>query len=110
MKLITSIVQNDDAKVLIAALREKGFSSTKLSSTGGFLSSGNTTIISVVKDEEVDKQIEVIKEICKTKKIITAAIPPSSFTTMGAYLPQTIEVTVGGAVVFVTDVERFEKI
>jgi uncharacterized protein YaaQ len=29
---------------------------------------------------------------------------------VGGYLPQTIEVTVGGAVVFVTPIERFEKV
>ncbi|WP_019228537.1 cyclic-di-AMP receptor [Sedimentibacter sp. B4] len=110
MKLITAIVQNDDANKLIAALRESGFSSTKMSSTGGFLSSGNTTIISVVDDGKVDEEIEIIKKICKVKKKITAAIPPSSFSTVGGYLPQTIEVTVGGAVVFVTPIERFEKI
>lgn len=110
MKLITAIVQNDDANKLIAALRENGFSSTKMSSTGGFLSSGNTTVISVVEDEKVDAEIEVIRKICKVKKKITAAIPPSSFSTVGGYLPQTIEVTVGGAVVFVTPIERFEKI
>lgn len=110
MKLITAIVQNDDANKLISSLRESGFSSTKMSSTGGFLSSGNTTILSVVEDNEVDAHIDIIKKICKTKKKITAAIPPSSFSTVGGYLPQTIEVTVGGAVVFVTTVDRFEKI
>ncbi|WP_312699551.1 cyclic-di-AMP receptor [Sedimentibacter sp.] len=110
MKSVTAIVQNDDANKLISALRESGFSSTKMSSTGGFLSSGNTTIISLVEDDRVDEEIEIIKKICKTKKKITAAIPPSSFSTVGGYLPQTIEVTVGGAVVYVTNVERFEKI
>ncbi|NLJ58079.1 MAG: hypothetical protein GX339_04440 [Tissierellia bacterium] len=110
MKLITAIVQNDDANKLIAALREAGHSSTKMSSTGGFLSSGNTTLISAVDDDQVDSVIEIIKKICKTKKKVTAAIPPSSFSTVGGYLPQTIEVTVGGAVVFVTAIERFEKI
>ncbi len=110
MKSITAIVQNEDANKLISALRENGFSSTKLSSTGGFLSSGNTTIISLVEDDRVDEEIEIIRKICKLKKKITAAIPPSSFSTVGGYLPQTIEVTVGGAVVYVTNVERFEKI
>lgn len=110
MKLITAIVQNDDANKLISALREKGFSSTKMSSTGGFLSSGNTTIISGVEDEKEEEVIEIIREICKLKKKVTAAIPPSTFSTVGGYLPQTIEVTVGGAVVFVTTVDRFEKI
>lgn len=110
MKLVTAIVQNEDANKLISKLRENGFSSTKTSSTGGFLSSGNTTITSVVEDDRVDEEIDIIKEICKTKKKITAALPPSSFSTVGGYLPQTIEVTVGGAVVYVTSVERFEKV
>jgi uncharacterized protein YaaQ len=60
MKLITAIVQNDDANKLISALREHGFSSTKMSSTGGFLSSGNTTVISGVEDDMVDEAIEII--------------------------------------------------
>jgi len=110
MKMVTAIVQNDDANKLISTLRENGFYCTKLSSTGGFLSSGNTTILSGVEDEKVEEEIEIIRKICKTKKKITAALPPSSFSTVGGYLPQTIEVTVGGAVVFVTTVDRFEKI
>jgi len=110
MKLITAIVQNDDANKLIQALRENGFSCTKLSSTGGFLSAGNTTIMSGVDDDKVDEEIEIIRSICKLKKKVTAAIPPSSFSTVGGYLPQTIEISVGGAVVFVTPVDRFEKI
>jgi uncharacterized protein YaaQ len=110
MKLVTAIVQNDDANKLISSMRENGFSCTKLSSTGGFLSSGNTTILSGVEDDRVDDVIEIIRKICRTKKKVTAAIPPSSFSTVGGYLPHTIEVTVGGAVVFVTAVDRFEKI
>jgi len=110
MKMVTAIVQNDDANKLISSLRENGFSCTKLSSTGGFLSSGNTTILSGVDDDKVEAEIEIIRNICRTKKKVTAAIPPSSFSTVGGYLPHTIEVTVGGAVVFVTQVDRFEKI
>lgn len=110
MKMITAIVQNEDANKLISSLRENGISCTKLSSTGGFLSSGNTTLLSGVDDDKVEDVIEIIKNICRTKKKVTAAIPPSSFSSVGGYLPHTIEVTVGGAVVFVTPVDRFEKI
>ena len=110
MKLITAIVQNDDANKLISALREHGFSSTKMSSTGGFLSSGNTTVISGVEDDMVDVAIEIICKKFKTKIKVTGAIPPFAFSSLVCYLPQTIEVTVGGAVVFVTPVDRFEKI
>ncbi len=110
MKLIIAIVQNEDVNKLVATLREKGYSSTKLASTGGFLSSGNTTLLIGTDNEKVDDVLSIIKDICKTKKKITAAMPPSTCVTVGGYLPHTIEVTVGGAVVFVTDVDRFEKI
>lgn len=91
MKLITAIVQNDDANKLISALREHGFSSTKMSSTGGFLSSGNTTVISGVEDDMVDEAIEIIRKICKTKKKVTAAIPPGSFSTVGDICPKQLK-------------------
>jgi uncharacterized protein YaaQ len=110
MKLIIVIVQNEDVNKLISSLRENGFSSTKLASTGGFLSSGNTTLLIGTDEEKVDDVIEVVKNICKTKKKITAAMPPNTFNGMGGYFPNTIEVTVGGAVIFVTGVDRFEKI
>ncbi len=63
-----------------------------------------------VDEEKIDDVLDVIRKICKTKKKITAAMPPSTCHTVGGYLPHTIEVTVGGAVVFVTGVDRFEKI
>ena len=110
MKLIFAVVNSDDSQSVSKALTKSGYFATKLASTGGFLSSGNTTIISGVEDDKIDEIIEIIRKICKTKKKVTAAIPPSSFSTVGGYLPQTIEVTVGGAVVFVTPVDRFEKI
>ncbi|MER3557036.1 MAG: hypothetical protein C4302_03585, partial [Thermus sp.] len=45
MKLILAIVQDTDAPGLTKALLEKGFQSTKLASTGGFLREGNTTLL-----------------------------------------------------------------
>ena len=46
MKLIIAIVQDEDAGHLVSALMEGGFGVTKLATTGGFLRSGNTTLIS----------------------------------------------------------------
>ena len=37
MKLVLSIVSNDDSSVVSAALTKEGFSVTKLATTGGFL-------------------------------------------------------------------------
>ena len=45
MKLILAIVNNDDSAVVSATLTKEKFSVTKLSTTGGFLMIGNTTLL-----------------------------------------------------------------
>ena len=54
MKLIFAIVQNDDSKRLVKALVQHNISVTRISTTGGFLHGGNTTLmIGVEKDENL---------------------------------------------------------
>lgn len=110
MKLVIAIVQNDDASNLVEALVSKNFMSTKLSSTGGFLSAGNTTLLIGVEENQVDEVLSIIEEHCETRTKYTTSMPPTACCTVGAYVPQTIEVKIGGAVIFVTDVDRFEKL
>ena len=55
MKLILAIVNNDDAYSVSTALSGEGFFVTKISSTGGFLMSGNTTFLMGVEDDTVDR-------------------------------------------------------
>lgn len=101
MKLIFAIVNNDDSHCVAAALASQGVMTTKLASTGGFLMAGNTTFLICAEDDKTDEIIEVIKEKCHRRKqsVSTSSMPGS--------LP--VEITVGGATMFVTDVERFEK-
>ena len=47
MKLILSIVSNDDSGTVSSHLTKAGYSVTKLATTGGFLMAGNTTFIAV---------------------------------------------------------------
>lgn len=109
MKLVIAIVHDDDAGELISTLSEKGHGMTKLATTGGFLKSGNTTLLIGVEKEKLDEVIELIKDICKTRK--GAISPPSPVLgATGVYVPSPIEITIGGATVFVLDVDRFEKI
>jgi uncharacterized protein YaaQ len=51
MKLVMAIVSNEDANKVIKNLIKTNFVVTKLASTGGFLMSGNTTIIVGVQDD-----------------------------------------------------------
>jgi uncharacterized protein YaaQ len=109
MKLILAVIQDEDANKLVSTLMEEGYSATKLASTGGFLRAGNTTLMIGVPKDKTEDAIAVIRKVCKTRRQMTT--PPSSVTGMsGVYVPYPVEVTVGGATVFVLDVDAFEKI
>ena len=101
MKLIIAIVQDEDASRLINHLMTEGYRVTKLATTGGFLRAGNTTLLVGVEDEKLDNALAVIEKVCKSRKQIA---------TTGVYVPYPVEVTVGGATIFVMDVEQFKKI
>ena len=105
MKLIIAIINRDDAKAVTQSLTKQGFSSTRLSTTGGFLLSGNVTILVGVDAERVQEVIDVIKEHSHSRKQM---IPASTDVTPNAYAPANVEVTVGGATIFVVDVDRYE--
>ena len=68
MKLVIAIVQDDDAMDLIEELTDKNYRVTKLATTGGFLKSGNTTLMIGVEKEVVDKVINIIEDVCKKRK------------------------------------------
>jgi uncharacterized protein YaaQ len=107
MKLIFAIVNKDDSNAVQSALTKERFSVTKLATTGGFLLAGNITLLIGVAEEKVEQVIDVIREHSHSRKQL---IPATSEMGM-AYLPtMPVEVTVGGATVFVVDVERFERL
>ena len=109
MKLVIAIVQDDDSLDLVEAITEEGFRVTKLATTGGFLKSGNTTLLIGVEKEKIDKVIAVIEEICKTRKQLVSTPSPIN-ANGGVYMSYPVEVQVGGATVFVVDVDKFVKI
>jgi uncharacterized protein YaaQ len=69
MKLIIAIVQDEFANQVVKSLMAKKYRTTKLSSTGGFLKSGNTTLLMGVENKEVKEVISIIEEICKSKEV-----------------------------------------
>ena len=109
MKLIITIVQDDDAADLLDVLTDKGFRVTKLATTGGFLRSGNTTLMIGVEKEKVDEVLAVIEDACRTREQVVTSPSPVAGST-GVYVPYPVEVEVGGATIFVVDVDKFLKI
>lgn len=107
MKLIISIVHSDDADMLVRALGEEGHRCTKIGTTGGFLREGNATILIGTEAAQVDEVLEVIRDSCRSR---TQWVSPPPLAEAGEYyVPQPVEVQIGGATVFVLDVEHTNK-
>ena len=105
MKLIYVIVRNIDSSYVTEALNKKGFYVTKLASTGGFLREGNTTLMIGTTVEQVEAVIDIVKKECGPRQqIFTNAVGNGEYAAMNTV------VNVGGATVFVMDVDRYEKI
>lgn len=107
MKLIIAIVNNDDSAVVSATLTREGFTVTKLSTTGGFLMIGNTTFLIGAEDNRVEEAKNIIHEHSKTRKKTRLTTDSLGRGLQNNSLEE--QVTVGGATVFVLNVESTEK-
>lgn len=108
MKLVSAVVQDYDAAKLVRAIVKSGFRATVIGSTGGFLRTGNTTIISAVDDELVETLLALIEANCRER---TEVIRPDVIGDYADwYPPHDVEVMVGGANVFVLPIVRYERI
>lgn len=103
MKLLLAIINNDDAHTVSTQLSKSGFFITKISSTGGFLMNGNSTFLIGLNDDDVDDAIAIIKKYSKDR-VQPAPVDLQSVPSAQA------QVTVGGATVFVLNIEHYEHL
>ena len=68
-----------------------------------------TTLMIGTDDEKVDACIELIRKECGHSQRITVNMPYVSGTSMVNYATMPMQVEVGGATIFVVNVDRFEK-
>jgi len=108
MKLVITVVHDRDKNRITESLLRSGFKFTKIGSTGGFLREGNVTLLIGVEEKDLDTCLQVIGESCKTREQFVNVLPPDA-APVGTFMPSPVKVLVGGAVVFVVDVERFER-
>ncbi len=94
MKLIIAIIQDEYVNKVIRTLMDNKIRTTRLSSTGGFLKAGNTTLLIGTPAEEIDSIVELIGTQTKTKKIKDGKE----------------ELTLGGANLFVIDINDYIKL
>jgi uncharacterized protein YaaQ len=105
---LISVINRDDTYQLTEALVREGHAATIVSTTGGFLREGNATLLIGVSDEKVGEVLGIISTNCRARTQYVNPWPQMA-ECEELYMPTPIEVQVGGAVVFVVDVERFER-
>lgn len=111
MKMVYAIVHDEDGAFVIEKLNKSNFMVTKLSTTGGFLRRGNSTLLIGTEDDKVNQVIDIIKEECSTRKKVSVNTPYASGGVQSisyATIPMSVEF--GGATIFVVDVEQYLKI
>ena len=108
MKLVVAIIQDRDTDVALQTLTGKGLSVTRIATSGGFLEQGNTTLLIGVDDEKVPLVIDLLRTACRRREMY---VPLAAGITDPAYgLHTQIEVEIGGAIVFILNVEHFEQV
>jgi uncharacterized protein YaaQ len=109
MKLVVAVVQDEDADSLVSEIVSAGLRVTRVSSTGSLLRTGNTSLIVGVDEQDVPRVMSIIRATCKRRTQI--AVPYSPALEPGLlYLSENFEVEVGGAIIFVLNVERYERL
>lgn len=106
MKMVLAIVQADDANKVTQALNEAGHRVTRIATQGAWLRRENSTLLIGVDDVQVNNVLRVLRGAAQ-RRMAYINVPGE---VMGMFNPQPLEVEVGGATVFVLNVERFERL
>ncbi|WP_314634672.1 cyclic-di-AMP receptor [Oribacterium sp.] len=109
MKLVYAIIRNDNEDDVTSALMQEGFTVTRLSTTGGFLRKGSTTLMIALQDEQLEQCIDIIKQQSGNRQEITVNMPYVSGSSLMNYTTMPMNVEIGGATIMVVPLERFEK-
>jgi uncharacterized protein YaaQ len=104
MKMVMAIVQADDASTIRDALVEAGHRVTRIATTGGWLRRENVTLLLGVEDEQLDDVFRVLQRMGRHR---------TEYIDMPMEMPAPQEahktnVEIGGATVFVLDVEQYD--
>jgi len=108
MKLVIAIIHSQDSRALVDALMQGGHRATLVSTTGGFLREGNATVFIGTQEDNLEEVLATIRKNCHTRAQFVNPLPPV-MEPGEMYLPNPVEVEVGGATVFVLDVTQFER-
>ena len=105
MKLVVTIIDDQDVDKVISALTSQHIGVTRVSSTGGLLSPGSSTLLIGVDEALVPQAMKVISDLAAQRQAVASYAYNSSIP-----LASLVEIQVGGFTSFVLDIHHFEQI
>lgn len=103
--LMAVVIQEEDLENALGSLTKLGFSVSRLSSTGGFLSKRNVTLLIGIQQGRAEVAVKALENSCRERvEYISTPLRGSAFP-----LPAPTRVVVGGATVFMFEVESYDE-
>ena len=106
-QLVVATVYGPQSGTLTARLTRDGFYVTHVDSSGGILHEAMVLLLIGFDKVHLPRLLEHIRECCHTRRRF---IPAHVEAPLLEIQPMMIEAEVGGATVYVLDVERFEQL
>jgi uncharacterized protein YaaQ len=104
-RLVVAVIQEQDVEVAESELGNLNVSINRLPSAGGFLGQRNVTLLIGINHSIEDKMLQAIRQSCRTRiEYVTLPVEGSPIP-----MPSPTPITVGGATLFLFDIERFEE-
>jgi len=106
-QLVIATVAGAQAGSLTERLTREGFYVTQVDSSGGILYEATLSLLIGLDRARLPRLLEVIRECCHTRRRF---VPAHVEAPLLEVQPVMIEAEVGGATIYVLDVERFEQL
>jgi uncharacterized protein YaaQ len=105
-RLMTVVVQGQDADAAMRALKKAGIKVSHMASTGGFLGRRSATLLIGLVTGQEETIVNILRQNCRTRvEYVTIPLEGSPLP-----LPAPTPITVGGATIFLLNVERYEEV
>ncbi len=109
-KLILAVLQGDDYADTVDELNRSGFFATVLSSTGGFLKKKSMTLMIGVDEGKVPAVMNILKQCAGRRQQMTYSDMSMAAGGPNPSMPMMpVQMSVGGVVVFVMDLDSMQK-
>lgn len=102
MKMIMAIMSRDEAERVLQALVAANLTATFMETRGGMLRQAQMTLFIAVEPDDVERVLSIIQSTCRSESVVESVEgdePPT---------PMPVRPQLGGAVVFIWDIERIE--